>query len=304
MLLNHGNDYDLVMPTKERLIQMRFGVVEHEVSVVTAVASLISIADILKEIGSSFGNEKVDVTITAPEPGSVLFYIAVVASQNIHQIIPGVIDSINFAKTLLDIFKIGEATKGERPRSITTQKAAGKTVTQITGQKGNTYIVNGDVHVAGNLLISNTTVQKSVRNLGDIGKKDEALNTLSFKYDSEEYAISKAAFDYLEKIGEDSDFQESIVSKAQLIIIRPSFDQKLKSDFCYEGARITCTIQDADFYKEIDGGKKFSKGDVLESNLIIKRKFDSSVNAYINHSYIVTKVTRHIPRSEQPTLGL
>jgi len=28
------------------------------------------------------------------------------------------------------------------------------------------------------------------------------------------------------------------------------------------------------------------------------------VNAYINHSYIVTKVTRHIPRSEQPTLGL
>lgn len=290
---------------KGNLIQMRFGVAEHDVSVVTAVTSLMSVADMLKEIGTTSGNEKIDVTITTPEPGSVLFYICVVVASNIHQIIPAINDSVDLAKRLLEIFSISEKTKGERPAEIKVETRNGSPVTVIKGNKGNTTIINGDVHIAANLIARSSAVQRGLKTIGEAGKKDDALNFLSFQYkESEEVTIGGEVFDYLEKIGEDTDFEEEVIEDAPLIIIRPSFYQNLKSDFYFQGSRITCIIKDEGFYKEIDRGERFAKGDALRCRLVIKRKYDLSVDAFINHTYVIERVLKHIPRGEQSRLDL
>ena len=283
---------------------MKFGVAEHDVAVVTAVTTLMSVADIIREVGVSLGNEKINVSIHAPEPGSVNFdiLIQVVAAQ-LHQILPVVKDSIDVGKSFLELLKISKDTNGERPRSVSLEVKNGKKVTQIVGQKGNTYIFQGDIRISANLLRTNAAVQKNIKTLGEAGKRDGDLNSLSFKHNDDELEIAREVFNALEQIGEDLDAQEIIDDDARLVIIRPSFDAKLKSDFYYKGSRITCSIHDAEFYKEIDGGKKFSKGDILVSRLIIKQKLDPSVNAFVNNSYIVQKVMKHIPRSEQPSLG-
>jgi hypothetical protein len=276
---------------------------EHDVSVVTAVSSLLSIADILKEIGSATGKEKVDVNIRAPQPGSVLFDIVLFAlAANTNQLIQLANSALDIAKMFLSIWDVAKTMGGERPGAVSVETRDGNTVTQVVGQKGNTYVFNGDVHIGVNLLASNPVVQKGVKNIGEVGKKDDDLDYLSFVLDSAESKLEKADFDTLEKVGEEMDLHEITDEDAQLTIIRPSFDQKLKSDFYYQGSRITCSIQDAEFYKEIDGGKKFAKGDVLESKLIIRQKLDPAVNIYINHSYILAKVKKHIPRNDQTKL--
>ncbi|MCX6787258.1 MAG: hypothetical protein NTY93_01895, partial [Candidatus Kaiserbacteria bacterium] len=66
--------------------------------------------------------------------------------------------------------------------------------------------------------------------------------------------------------------------------------------------KIACTIQDSDFYAEIDAGKKFSKGDVLECEMKIKKKLEAATNTYLNHSYTVIRVIKHHPRAETQRL--
>ncbi len=57
-----------------------------------------------------------------------------------------------------------------------------------------------------------------------------------------------------------------------------------------------------DFYEAINKGEKFAKGDQLEAELEIRQILDETVNAYINKSYKISRILRHIPRPEQTSL--
>ncbi len=291
------------MASQGNLFQIRFGVAKHDVSVVTAVSSLLGIAEIIKEVGYATGREKIDVSIRAPQPGSVVFDIVLVLlASDPNQILTNTQNVLDIGKTLLDILTVAKQTGGERPKTSSVETKGNKTITTVLSQKGNTYIFNGDVHVAANLLGNNSGVQRNMKTIGEAGKKDDELKSLSVILDSEEVEVQQDDFDSLEKIADDVDVNEIVDACAPLTIIRPSFDQKLKSDFYYRGNKIACWIQDAGFYKEIDAGKKFAKGDTLECNLVIKQKFQADVNTYVNNLYVITKVLKHMPRGEQMQL--
>ena len=59
-----------------------------------------------------------------------------------------------------------------------------------------------------------------------------------------------------------------------------------------------------EFYKRVDKGESFSKGDVLEVELEIKQVFESSVNTFINKSYKIKRIINHEKREEQGKLDL
>ncbi|MFK7946285.1 MAG: hypothetical protein AB8G11_01755, partial [Saprospiraceae bacterium] len=88
-------------------------------------------------------------------------------------------------------------------------------------------------------------------------------------------------------------------NNATLNITKLSFDKGLKWSFIYEGIKISANIIDDDFFKNIDEGKQFAKGDSLIVDLKIHQEFDNSVNAYINKKYQIVKVNNHIQRAKQ-----
>ncbi len=90
-----------------------------------------------------------------------------------------------------------------------------------------------------------------------------------------------------------------LTEAATLNIVRLSFEESLKWEFFFKGNKISAKINDPNFYTLIDKDEAFAKGDVLEVELQINQKWDDSVNTYINKSYQVNKIIRHILRNEQ-----
>ncbi|MDR6808177.1 hypothetical protein J2Y45_005474 [Dyadobacter sp. BE34] len=67
--------------------------------------------------------------------------------------------------------------------------------------------------------------------------------------------------------GETSERPQSAI----LSILKFSFDPKYKSDFYYQGNKISAYIRDKAFYENVDNGDSFSKGDALEVVMEVKR---------------------------------
>jgi len=79
---------------------------------------------------------------------------------------------------------------------------------------------------------------------------------------------------------------------------------KKKWDFYYLGNKISAKIADNVFGEKIDKGERFGKGDTFEVRMEIKQQYDDSVNAYINKSYTVIEVVKHIDRPAQGKLEM
>ena len=60
--------------------------------------------------------------------------------------------------------------------------------------------------------------------------------------------------------------------------------------------KIKAKIDDPDFQKRIDSGEAFAKGDILEADLKINQKWDETVQTYVNKSFVVSRIVRHLRR--------
>jgi hypothetical protein len=89
----------------------------------------------------------------------------------------------------------------------------------------------------------------------------------------------------------------------KLHIFKLVWDKDRKWEFLYRGIKISAPIADESFFKLIDKGEHFAKGDSLEVDLHITQIFDNSVNTFINESYLIKKVRKHIRRAEQGSLN-
>ena len=96
---------------------------------------------------------------------------------------------------------------------------------------------------------------------------------------------------------------ERIVNKIGILSITSlSFEINIKWVFYYEGNKFAAKINDDEFVRLIDSGEKFAKGDALEAEFEIKQEFYEPANTYVNKSYKIIKIIRHIPRPEQGRL--
>ncbi len=95
----------------------------------------------------------------------------------------------------------------------------------------------------------------------------------------------------------------SIIQRASLYIIKPSFERTLKWDVVYAGDKLAMAMKDESFLNRIDKGERFGKGDILEVELQIDQVLDRNVGTYLNKSHQINKVLEHIPRPEQGTFN-
>ncbi len=85
-----------------------------------------------------------------------------------------------------------------------------------------------------------------------------------------------------------------ILEETSLLINAPSFELGLKWEFVFNGDKIFAEVLDLNFNQSIEEGRGFRKGDCLEGLLNIVQEWDYSTNRYINKSYGVIKVVRHV----------
>jgi len=112
--------------------------------------------------------------------------------------------------------------------------------------------------------------------------------------------VEKEEFSNLSlKSDEIADDERIIKEAATLNIVRLSFEESLKWEFYYKGNKISAKIKDPNFYELINKGESFAKGDIWEVELQINQKWEGSVNTFINKSYHINKIIRHILRDEQ-----
>lgn len=63
--------------------------------------------------------------------------------------------------------------------------------------------------------------------------------------------------------------------------------------FNFKGNKISAKINDIEFYKRVDKGESFAKGDVLEVELEVKQILKVHINTFINKSYKIRRIINH-----------
>ena len=180
---------------------------------------------------------------------------------------------------------------------------------EITGNKVKIENEKGDIiyidNFVQNIYQNNTIIKDALSQSFETLENDNTITgyEVTDKNEKPLVRVDRAEFEYMSlKSDEILDGERITTIAATLNIIRISFDEKLKSDFYFKGNKISVKINDPEFYERVDKGESFAKGDILEVELEIKQLFESSVNTFVNKSYKVNRIIRHIGRNEQSKL--
>ncbi|WP_345162451.1 hypothetical protein [Pontibacter saemangeumensis] len=290
--------------TVDNEFKVKFDGELHEIDANTFVNYLIHLNSIIQEVNRELKPEtKIDVKIKALERGSFLVHIELI--RNLISSVPGLFNSANLTDAasivaiVSGLYNLKQFLAGKKP----AQETASNNGVTIQNQNGGTLTVTNHVY---NIYTTNFTVNEAISKSFQTLENDESIAGFSIT-DVEEkpiITIPREDFSALSEPNQiiEKDTDTIDVPDAKLSIIKLSFDPKLKSDFYYEGRKITAKVIDQTFYRSIDQGRSFSKGDSLVVVLKIKRVFDQSVNHYIHKGYEVVEVIQHIPREQQQNL--
>lgn len=286
---NYSNDFKLKFDGQ--LVQIDANIL---------INSLIHTTSVIQEINRFLDSgKKIEIKVKAPEKGSFLIQLNLVetALDSIKSIFTK--ENLEVAGTIIGILtgliSIKKFLKGKKPKDIKQEGDA----TIITNQDGNVInIDNRTFHIYDKSILVKDALSQNFESI----QNDPAITAFEITDIKEKpyIRVNRDEFEYLSiKSEEISEGERIITEAATLNIVRLSFEESLKWDFYYRGNKISAKIKDPDFYNLIDKGERFAKGDTLEVELQTTQKWDESVNTYVNKSYQILKINRHILRGEQ-----
>ena len=287
----------------DRDFKIKFDGEKHQIDANLWVNNLIHTTSIIQEINRNFDSgKKIDIQIKALEKGSFLIHIDLIESafDNLKNLLTR--DNIELAGSVIGAFvgliELKKFLKGKEEKSI--EKSGNKV--KITNQDGQVLYVENFVQ---NIYNNNTIVKDALSQSFETLENDNSITgyEITDRNNKTLVRVDREEFEYISVKSEELlEGEKNIVVAGRLNIIRISFDDKLKSDFYFKGNKISAKINDVDFYKRVDKGESFAKGDVLEVELEIKQVFETSVNTFVNKSYKIKRIINHILRNEQSKL--
>ena len=283
--------------------KIKFDGEKHQIDANLLVNNLIHTTSIIQEINRNFDSgKKIDIQIKALEKGSFLIHIDLIESafDNLKNLLTK--DNIELAGSVIGAFvgliELKKFLKGKEEKAI---ENSGNKV-KITNQEGQVLYVENFVQ---NIYNNNTIVKDALSQSFETLENDNSITgyEITDRNNKTLVRVDREEFEYISVKSEELlEGEKNIVVAGRLNIIRISFDDKLKSDFYFKGNKISAKINDVDFYKRVDKGESFAKGDVLEVELEIKQVFETSVNTFVNKSYKIKRIINHILRNEQSKL--
>ncbi len=193
----------------------------------------------------------------------------------------------NMLKCLTEYFRLKRELKGLAPRI----------------QDGKLIIENNKIEVdkiVVNLLDPTNRSNKLVASAFEEIEKDD--NITAFKITRKKGMLAKVKredFKYYGPLAREKTFKE-IETTEVLDVLGPIFDEKGKWTFKREGKVIHANVSDEGFVKEtvIQNGEPFRSGDKLRVELIVEQEYDEAVGVYVDKSYTVVKILKHLKRTE------
>ncbi len=284
--------------------KIKFDGQQHQIDANVLIGSLIHTTTIIQEINKFLDSgKKIDIKVKALEKGSFFISLELVetALDSLKNIFTR--ENIEIAASLVTIFTglvaLKKFLKGKKPQRV--DEKGDKTT--IINHYGDQITIES---LTFNIYEKNITVNDALSQNFEILESDPAVTGFEITdIDENPYVVVKRdAFpDMILKSEEIQDDERVISEAATLNIVRLSFEESLKWEFYYRGNKISAKMRDPNFQKTIDNGESFAKGDTLEVELQTTQKWDSSVNTFINKSYQVNKIIRHINREEQQTFN-
>lgn len=284
--------------------KIKFDGEQHQIDANLLVNNLIHMTSIIQELNRNLDSgKKVDIKIKALEKGSFLIHIDLV--ESVFDLAKNLLTKENIVfggiiiTALVNLIAIKVHLKGKEPKS--KEISGGKV--KIENEKGDILYIDNFVQ---NIYENNTIVRDALSQSFETLENDNSIigYEITDKNEKPLIRVERDEFKYLSQKSEEVlEGEKNIVVAATLNIIRPSFDEKLKSDFYYKGNKISVKIKDKNFQKRIDNGEKFAKGDTLEVEMEIRQIFIPAVNTYVNKSYKVNRIINHIGRNEQSKMN-
>jgi len=285
-------------------LKIKFDGETHQIEANTLINSLLHFTNITHEINRELGTDrKIEIKVNALKEGSFLVHIVIEATliDNIKGLFTK--DNLEIAANIFAVvgglFGFAKFLKGGKPEVLESNDLS----TKIKNTKGDvTYFDNRVVKIYQNNKSIRETIAQEFETLENdpnvtgfelLDKEDKPIVQI-IKEDFAAIANTDASIISADEI--------TIPKKGFLVISTLSFDKNVKWNFYFDGNKISAHIKDEEFVKLIEKGEKFSKGDSLEAEFEIRQQFDDSINTYINKSYKITKILKHIGRVEQGRL--
>jgi hypothetical protein len=285
---------------KENSFKIKFDGQQHQVDANVLINSLIHTTKIIQETNKYLNSGKqIDIKVKALEKGSFLVNL---------ELVPTIVDSLknlltrenlSIAVEIITLFvgflELKKFIKGEKSAKTIINEHH---VTIIKGDN-NSITISRNTY---NIYISSSVINDSISQNFETIDNEPAITAFEITNSVEEplIRIEKSDFKLMAQENGVATQPTNVLNvKATLNIVRLSFEPGLKWDFYYLGNKIPAKITDPDFQEQINKGKQFAKGDILEVDLQINQIFDDSVNTYINKSYQINKIVNHKSRAEQ-----
>ena len=286
---------------EQETLTVKFDGQQHQVDLQTFANSVLNFASVLKEANRKLGGDSIKIEIKAPEKGSLLVDIVTTITSTTTSIF-----SQNNTAYVASLIEVVGGLYGVH-KFIT-----GRSVKEIKKEDNSIKIKledNSEMTVAENvynIYINTPSIPTSISQNFSALDNDPAVskfevltnkNTKIIEVDKEDYARLSIKQQF------ETENSKKIIESADLLVYKIVFDKTdRKWEFLYRGNRISANISDENFYKLIDGGESFAKGDMLKVDLQINQVLDETIGAYVNQSYQIMKVIEHIKRKEPQTL--
>jgi hypothetical protein len=247
-------------------------------------------------------NKSLKVTIKYIQPGCYDIFLTIKETFLDTLIMHVSNNPISAAADIIVIFSglltIRQFLKGEPPKEVDEDKHQ----TIIINGDGNKLIVKPKIYKIYN---ENQIINNAIGKSFDTLNEDMSIDGFEL-YDDKNNKLCNIPRDDFKAmaiptlaLGNETRIKPE---EAILTIFKVVFEKGYKWQFYYQGNKISATIQDETFYDDIDKGAKFAKGDTLIVDLNITQIYDNTIQTYINKEYLIEKIKRHIPRTEQSHL--
>jgi hypothetical protein len=285
---------------KDNNFKLKFDGQLHQIDANVLINSLIHTTSIIQEVNRYLDTgKKIEIKVKALEKGSFLVHLELLetALDSIKSLFTK--ENAELAATIVTVFvgliEVKKFLKGRKPKSIETREEK----TKIINEKGDVLIIE---NATFNIYENSPIVKDALSQNFDAINNDPSITGFEITDKSEKpvIRIEREEFSDLALKSEEISNDERIIKEAATLnIVRLSFEESLKWEFYYKGNKVSAKIKDPNFYELINKGESFAKGDILEVELQINQKWDESVNTFVNKSYQINKIIRHILRNEQ-----
>jgi len=279
---------------EQETLTIKFDGQNHQVDVQTFVYSVLNFTTVIKETNKKNGGNPININIKAPEKGSLLVDLVTNAINN---------QTLLNATTILSstivivggVYQLHKFISGKKTKEVKSENGS----TIITLEDNSTLTIAENIY---NIYNSTPAIPDSISKNFSALSEDPAVTNFEVFRNGKEKIIEVAKEDYARmsiKQQIETENSRTIVESANLYIYKVVFEKTdRKWEFYYNGNKISANLFDEEFFKLIDQGESFSKGDQLKVDLQVTQVFDESIGTYVNQSHAVLKVYEHIKRSE------